>query len=365
MVAGAFFVQGLTAGTLLSRLPALQQRHALSTTTITVLITAVAIAAGLGSLVSATVVRRVGGAATLRAGLAGIPPAMALIALAPSRAALFTGIGIYGLAVGTVDATMNIRGVAVQGRYGRVIMTSFHGSFSLGAALGGLYSAASAGLGWPLGPSLLAVAAVAAVLVALIAPFPLPAPPASGPLLASGGRRESVLLVGVAIVCFFVVDSATANWSALYLTNGLRAAQSTAALGFAAYQATTLLVRLVGDSVVQRRGAVWTVRGGAAIGLLGLAVVVAAPVPAVAIVGFAVLGLGLSAVPPLSFSAAGRLDERTGIARVNAASYVGFVAGGVLVGGVVAISTPWVGFLLPLAFVAVILALANAFAAAS
>jgi MFS family permease len=364
-VAGAFLVQGLTAGALLSRLPALQDRHTLSTTAVTVLIAAVAVAAGLGSLVAAAVVRRVGSAAALRGGLACILPAMALIALAGSREALFTGIGLYGFAVGTVDATMNIRGVAVQDRYGCSIMTSFHGWFSVGAILGGLYSAVSAGLGWPLGPSLLVVVAVAAVLVVLIAPFPLPVLPVSMPPSAAGGRQGSVLVVGVVIVCFFMVDSATASWGALYLTDGLRAAQSVAALAFAGYQATTLLGRLVGDRLVQRRGAVWAVRGGGVIGTLGLAAVVAAPTPVVAIVGFAMLGLGLSVVPPLSFSAAGHLDERTGIARVNAASYVGYVAGGVLVGGIVAVGTLRLGFLLPLALAVVITALARAFAAAS
>jgi MFS family permease len=371
MMAGAFFVQGLTVGALLTRLPALQDRHRLSPVAVTVLIGGVAIAAGLGSLFAAIVVRRVGSAAALRGGLTGMLAAMVLIALAGSRVVLFTGIGFFGLAIGTVDATMNIRGVAVQGRYGQSIMTSFHGSFSIGAVLGGLCIAASAGLGWALGPSLLIVAALAAVLVALIAPFPLPAAPASEPPAVSeppaapAGRRGPVLLVGIAIVCFFVVDAATANWGALYLSDGLRAPQSVAALGFSCYQATTLGVRLVGDRVVRRRGAVWTIRNSAAIGAFGLAVIVVAPAPAAAIVGFALLGLGMAAVPPLAYSAAGHLDEQSGIARINAAGYVGYIAGSLLVGGIVAVSTLRVGFLLPMGLaVVVIITLAPAFAAA-
>jgi MFS family permease len=376
MMAGAFFVQGLTVGALLTRLPALQDRHKLSPVAVTGLVGAVAIAAGLGSLFAAIVVRRVGSAAALRGGLIGMLAAMVLIALADSRVVLFTGIGLFGLAIGTVDATMNIRGVAVQGRYGQSIMISFHGSFSIGAALGGLCTAASAGLGWALGPSLLVVAALAAVLVALIAPFPLPAAPGSGPPAVSeppvepgssaapGGRRGSVLLVGIAIVCFFVVDAATANWGVLYLSDGLGAAQSIAALGFSCYQATTLGVRLVGDRVVRRRGAVWTIRNSAVIGALGLAVITAATAPAVAIVGFALLGLGMAAIPPLAYSAAGHLDEQSGIARINAAGYVGYLAGSLLVGGIVAVSALRVGFLLPMGLAVVIITLAPAFAAA-
>jgi MFS family permease len=376
MMAGAFFVQGLTVGALLTRLPALQDRHRLSPVMVTVLVGAVVVAAGVGSLSAAVVVRRVGSAVALRGGLIGMLAAMVLIALAGNRAVLFTGIGLFGLAIGTVDATMNIRGVAVQSRYGQSIMTSFHGSFSVGAALGGLSTTASVALGWALGPSLLVVAALAAVLVALIAQFPLPVarvsgppevsePPVQpGPPAAPGGRRGSVLAVGAAIVCFFVVDAATANWGALYLTDGLRASQSVAALGFSSYQAATLGARLVGDRVVRRRGAVWTIRNSAVIGALGLAVIVAAPAPAVAIVGFAVLGLGMAAVPPLAYSASGNLDERSGIARINAAGYAGYIAGTLLVGGIVAVSTLRAGFLLPLALAVVTITLAPAFAAA-
>ena len=375
-MAGAFFVQGLTVGALLTRLPALQDRHRLSFVVVTVLVGAVVIAAGLGSLSSTVVVRRVGSAAALRGGLMAMLAAMVLIALAGNRAVLFTGIGLFGLAIGTVDATMNIRGVAVQGRYGQSIMTSFHGSFSVGAVLGGLSTTASVALSWALGPSLLVVAALAAVLVALIAPFPLPVarvsgppevsePPVEpGPPAALGGRRGSVLPVGAAIVCFFVVDAATANWGALYLTDGLRASQSVAALGFSCYQAATLGARLVGDRVVRRRGAVWTIRNSAVIGALGLAVIVAAPAPAVAIAGFAVLGLGMAAISPLAYSAAGHLDERSGITRINAAGYVGYIAGSLLVGGIVAENTLRVGFVLPLALALVTITLAPAFAAA-
>jgi MFS family permease len=86
---------------------------------------------------------------------------------------------------------------------------------------------------------------------------------------------------------------------------------------------------------VSRFGAPAVLRAGGLIAAGGLALVAAAPVPALAIVGFAVTGLGLSVVVPLSFSAAGAVDPHgTGvaIARVNLFNYVGFILGAALIG---------------------------------
>jgi hypothetical protein len=78
---------------------------------------------------------------------------------------------------------------------------------------------------------LIGLASSRTALVAFLVLSPLP-PPA--PRLHSGaeGMQGSVLLAGIAIVCFFMVDSSAANWGALYLADGLRAARSIAALGF-------------------------------------------------------------------------------------------------------------------------------------
>src|SRR5699024_1896245 len=124
--------------------------------------------------------------------------------------------------------------------------------------------------------------------------------------------------------------------------------------------------RLAGDHLVRRVGAATVVRLAAGIGAIGLLAAVLAQGPAVAIAGFAVLGVGIAVVAPLSFAAAGRLaqtdadgrpvrDERTRraaadgiIARVNQFNYLGFVLGGVLTGLVASGSSMRAGFIVPL-----------------
>jgi MFS family permease len=113
------------------------------------------------------------------------------------------------------------------------------------------------------------------------------------------------------------------------------------------------------------------VRAAALIGMVGLATVIAAQAPWMAIVGFAVLGAGVAVVAPLTFAAAGRLAGPDPgrmrridalVARLNQFNYLGFVLGGVLTGLISSGSGLRWGFVVPLIGIALLLPLAGAFA---
>jgi MFS family permease len=183
------------------------------------------------------------------------------------------------------------------------------------------------------------------------------------------------------MTCFWAVDSGVGNWSALYLRDLLDAADSMAALGYGVYQATALISRLTGDTVVGRLGAVRTVRAGAMIGSAGMLLVVLAPGPVVAIIGFGIAGLGLPVIAPLCFSAAGaavrtpgvldadRMDAEDAVvdrvvARLNVFNYIGSLLGAVLIGGVATAADLRVGFVVAVLLAGTVFFLARAFAPA-
>jgi MFS family permease len=141
-----------------------------------------------------------------------------------------------------------------------------------------------------------------------------------------------------------------------------------APLGLAAYLACQVSGRLVADRPVRRLGPVRPVAVGGLVGAVGMALVALARVPALAIVGFAIVGVGLCVVVPLSFSAAGALDPTgsgVAIARVNLFNYVGFVVGAGLIGAVnQAAGLRW-AFVVPAALCLLIIALAPSFRVAA
>ncbi|GAB6899511.1 MFS transporter [Kineosporia succinea] len=373
-VSSAFVAQGLLFTVLLTHLPQFKDRFGLSDGSVTLIIVMVTLIAGVGSLASEALAARSSSRVALRASLALAAAAAAVIGLS-TQFGLFVGaFAVYGVALGGVDAASNMQGVAVQHRYGRSVINSFHAAWSAAAIVGALYVALSEHVSLDLGLSV----AFAAGVVALIAGGPgawlLPVTTSALPGVSGEPERDPgfltrgpLLALGLAMAAYWAVDSGASSWGAIYLTDTLTSTDSVAPLAYGAYQALALVSRLAGDQAVQRVGAVTVVRLGALLGLAGTLVIVAAPEPAFAIAGFALTGLGLAVVPPLCFAAAGaRARDRPHadqlVARLNVFNYLGALLGAALIGAIGSGFGMRAGFLLAVLLAGAVLALAAAFA---
>ncbi|WP_072751280.1 MFS transporter [Rhodococcus maanshanensis] len=363
-----FGLQGMFLAALLTQLPQFKDRYGFDDSTIVIAVVLVSLVAALGSVLAEYVATRTSSKTTLRAGLFVIAGAGTGIAFAPSPAAFFTGFAVYGIGLGMVDAATNMQAVAIQHRYGRSILSSFHGAWSVGAIVGALYVSACSALEVSLPVSIFGAAVAVAAGTLLMGPRLLEAGPEAEATTSAAPLAipmRPFLALGAAMALFFAIDFSVGNWSALYLKELLLASASTAALAVAAYQAAGLVSRLTGDFWVRRHGEVAVVRVGAAIAALGLVVVIAAQSPTVAIIGFLIVGLGAPVIAPLCFSAAGRLappDQTDAvIARLNLFNYAGTLVGGAIVGAVAAVSDLRIGFVLPLLFAVALFLLAPAF----
>ncbi len=340
--AGAYFVQGLCFAGLVTRVPTLQKNFGFSDNALLLILLVVPVVAGVGSLLAGVLAPRFGSAIVLRIAGPAVCATMTAVGFAPTRLLLYPAVAAFGLALGAVDATMNMQGVAVQHRYGRSILVSFHGAWSIGGILGSLANSGAGRLHLSLGPNLGLIALVGLVIALAVGPslyrhreaaalaVELP-PEGAAPKIP----WAPIVLVGLAVMLMYISDSATSNWSAKYLEDGLRASASVAPRGHAGYLFFQMAGRLVADWPVRRFGPVAPVAVGGLIGGAGMLLAAVARVPALAIAGFAIVGLGLCVVVPQSFSAAGALDPTgSGIAisRVNLVNYVGFVVGAGLIG---------------------------------
>lgn len=366
--AGAFLTQGMVLLSLTTRLPDFQDQWHLSDVEISLILLMMILLAGAGSVVAETLAKRRDSALLLRVGLLVVGVSVAALCLAPSAGVYVAGVAAYGLGLGVVDASTNMQAVAIEHRYERPILPSFHGAWTLGGVLGAGLTFAMSSL------PLEAAAAVAVVpLVAAFAPF---LPRDHGPTeLASAVAVpwRPIMLVGVAMVLFYMVDTAVQTWSPLFLEHEFDTPKRYFSLAALAYLLVSGAVRLAGDRLVARFGAVLVLRVGAVVGSAALAVVVFSPTWQVAVVGFAVLGGGVAVVAPLSFSAAAKIaggdfepavrQARVDavIARFNQFNYVGALLGSVMT-GLVGAGSLRVGFAVPMVLVLGIVPLAAAFA---
>jgi MFS family permease len=368
-VAGAFTTQGFVFISLTTRLPAFSDRWSLSEVELSLLLLALVLLAGVGTLLAERLAPRVGSAALLRASLVGIAVTVPAATLAPSVAVFAAAVAGYGVTLGVVDAAINMQAVALEHGYARPILPSFHGSWTLGGLVGSALTLATADLDlrWM---ALLAVVPLAA----LAAPY-LPHERAGAPSADIAVPWRPILLVGAALVLFYMVDTAAFTWGPTYLDRAVDAPSDLVALATFPYLLASGTVRLAGDDLVRRHGPVRALRAGALVACVGLAVVVFAPSWPVAVVGFLVMGAGVAVVAPLSFSAAARIaggdtvdaGERRArvdavIARFNQFNYVGALLGAVMT-GLVGAGSLRVGFAVPMVLVLGILPLARAFRA--
>ncbi|MDQ6525635.1 MFS transporter [Nocardioides sp. LHD-245] len=365
-VALGFATQGFVFIGLTTRLPDLKDRWELSELSISGVLLAIVLLAGAGSVLAERLAARTASARVLRAGLVLVAGGAALMLAAPAWAAFLVGVGGYGVGLGMVDATTNMQAVALERRFGRTILPSFHGAWTFGGLLGAAATLATADLdlAWT------ALVAVVPLLASGAAFLPRtrdpgdPGRPGAGPAIP----WRPILLVGLGMVVFYMVDTAAQTWGAIYLDEVVDAPSRWVALATLPYLLASLVVRLAGDSLVERYGATPVLRIGAVVACGGLAVVTAAPTWPVAVLGFTLTGAGISVVAPLSFSAAARIAggsvERvdTVIARFNQFNYVGGLLGAVLT-GVVGQDELRFGFVVPMVLVLTLLPLARWFAA--
>ncbi|MFF5899249.1 MFS transporter [Streptomyces argenteolus] len=367
----SFLVQGVTFALLVTRIPAIQDRYGISDGLLPVFLAAVPVLAGVASVVTEKVVARVRPGVVLRWAQPVVMLALLAVGAGSEVWQAALALGVFGLAVGALDASMNMMGVSLQRAYGRSIMLGFHAAYSLGGIAGA--SMAWAGAHWDLSLLVSYLPAVVVLLPAALVGSRWYAEGKSdgGDLAVEPGKGASVpfrMLLPLCLVMAFayIGDSTVSNWSAKYLQDVLGGSEQLATVPYNVYMVTTLLGRAVGDLGVRRFGAVAVVRGGSVLAAVGFGVVALAPGPWWGMLGFTLLGLGLCVIVPQTFAAAGRMfpgASDAAVARLNVFNYVGFLVGSPLVG---ALGDAWSyrgAMLVPMVLVLATLVYARSFGA--
>jgi fucose permease len=335
-VSTMFFVNGVVLASWVPHIPAVKARHAISDGELGGVLFAMAVGAVVALPMAGWLVGRFGSRRMTSIAAVGLCLCLPLPVLAPTVALLVLSLGALGAFNATLDVSMNAQAVVVEQRYGRPIMSSFHGLFSLGMLAG----AGAAVAVMAAGPSD-ASHVVGAALVALLAVGPNLKSLVPTPARALGGGRvfavpgRALLALGALAFCGLLVEGAMGDWTAVYLHDTLGNGAALAGTGFAAFSLAMASGRFAGDRLVAGLGAPRVLRAfstAAAIGLVAALILGDAPS---AVVGFGMVGLGIANVVPILFSAAAGVpgvEAGHAIAGVATVGYLGLLAGPPLIG---------------------------------
>lgn len=336
-----FAICGFISATWIARIPAAATNLDLDTAQLGSLLLFIAI----GSLVAFQFVGHVielhGSARTAVTTGTGFVIGLSLLALAPHPAVLAIALFLYGIGFGGLDVAMNAQGVVVERRMRRPIMGSLHGFFSLGALVGAALSGLVAEAGIGLVPHFLAFTVIGLGLTlwanrGQVADDPVPEENETTPRPPRFALPPRALWpIGVIAFCAALGEGSMADWSALYVHDELGGGEGVAAFTFTAFSATMLIGRFAGDRIVARFGPVRSVRTGSIIASAGMLLGLLPGTVAGAALGFAIMGLGLSVVIPVVYSAAGStpgIPSGRGVAAVATIGYSGFLIGPPILG---------------------------------
>jgi Major Facilitator Superfamily len=331
---GAFFVNGAMIGTWVGQIPFVQERLDVSKATLGVTLLCMAVGAMIAMPLTGQVLDRRSSGATTRVLSLVYLPLLALPLFAPSPVLLGAALVLFGAANGGMDVAMNAHGVAVERTLGRPIMSSLHAGWSFGGLAGSGGVALAVALG--VDPRLEGLVASGVLwLAALVVTARLGSASAHSTHGSSGLRLPSrgVLLLGVLCFLVMVTEGAMGDWSGIYLKNDLGAGASAAATGFAGFSLGMALARLGGDGLARRWGAGRLLSGGMGLVSIALGAVLLVGEPVVAVLGFALVGIGIANAVPLLFSAAGRVPPSgPSLAAVFTLGYTGFIIGPPVIG---------------------------------
>ncbi|WP_111117444.1 MFS transporter [Curtobacterium sp. MCPF17_002] len=330
----------------ITRTPAVRDELGASIEAMGFVLLGLSIGSMIGILGAGALVRRLGTRPLIVLGGALPVTGMLLVALlAPAQAAVgvWAGLFLIGFGSGVAEIGLNVEAAAVERQISRPVVPMLHACFSLGTVIGGAVGIALTAVGTPVLLHLLLATVVMAGLATFAAtnlrPIPREAPTAAaavaGDDVAAAAPRlravltAQVLLIAVITLAMAFAEGAASDWLPLLMTTDHDTPEVTGSLVFTGFALAMFIGRSAGTPLVARFGRAPVIRVCAAVGVVGVLLVVVSPSPWLTAAAAGVWGLGIALGFPLAISAAGdhSTDGDRRVSVVATAGYIAFLAG--------------------------------------
>ncbi|ACC74958.1 MFS transporter [Paraburkholderia phymatum] len=325
----AFLVAGFGVACWAPLVPFAKQRLGVDDGALGLLLLCIGLGSVIAMVVTGALSARYGSKPIIVAGGVGMAVVLPLLTVVDTPITLGVALLAFGAFLGSLDVAMNIHAVDVERTEGRPLMSGFHALFSVGGFAGAtvmtfLLSLHIGTLASTVPCAVLMVVAIAVARSRLIVTVQA----SSGPLFALP-RGIVLMLAGLAAITF-LVEGALLDWSALLITGTGLVAAPQGGLGYMFFSIAMTAGRFGGDALTARIGDRATMFWGGVLAALGFVVLLTAPVAAIAMTGFVLIGLGASNVVPVLFRRAGSqraMPSTLAVAAITTTGYAGHLAG--------------------------------------
>ncbi|AHM62753.1 major facilitator family transporter [Flammeovirgaceae bacterium 311] len=343
-----FFIQGLCFASWASRIPTIQQELGMSEAALGSVLLALPAGLMLSLPISGWLVAKVGSQRVVIIAAMLYTFSLLSLGLVQSIFQLVVCLFVFGLIGNIMNISVNTQAVGVEALYKKSIMASFHGLWSLAGFTGAAVGTIMIGSGIDLFQHYIYIT-IFVLLTALLSFRYTLGEDANkkkdAPIFAKPDK--ALLILGIIAFCSMLCEGAMFDWSGVYFRKVVKADPAWVGAGFTAFMSTMAAGRFVADWFTSRVGLKRVLQLSGLLITLGLGVAVVLPALHTAIIGFLLVGVGVSSVVPLVYSAAGKskiLSPGVALAAVSTIGFLGFLIGPPLIGIVAGFSSLQVSF---------------------
>ena len=331
-----FAASGAGMATWFPYIPYVQDQLDLSNAALGLCLLGAPVGSILASQVSTLLIARLGSRSLTLLTNLGFFLVLPFLVIAPNIPVLVVLLMLLGATIGLRNVAINTQAVEIERQFGQPILSGFHAAFSLGLLASAGLAVVAIAADWP---PVVHVAAVALFLgIVSVSASRLLLPIASERSLGRiplARPNRTLLKLGTIAVCVMLAEGAMADWASVFVRSVLDASPKVGAIAYAAFVTTMAIGRLAGDRTTTWLGPVNMLRSGGAMITGGLVIAALVPSAPVAIVGFGLVGLGVSCGFPLMVSAAGRVPNfatSASLTIVTTIGSIGFLLGPPVIG---------------------------------
>ena len=338
-VALVYFSMGLAFASWASRIPDIKTSLHLSDGAFGSILFALPVGQFLMMPFSGKLVTRFGSHNVLKVGLPLYTLALTGIGLVQAGWQLAVVLFLFGLTGNMCNISVNTQGVAAERLYGRPIMASFHGGWSLAGFTGALIGLLMINLKVQPVWHFITIIFIVWVIVRINYPYlvRVDADPKKHEPRRKFFMKPDGVLLQLGIIGFFSMASEGAmfDWSGVYFKDVVKAPESLVILGYTSFMIMMATGRFLADYLISKIGRKRLMQICGVMISTGLFTSVIFPYLVPSTLAFMLVGLGVSSIVPTVYSTAGKHEKippGIALATVSSVSFLGFLMGPPLIG---------------------------------
>ncbi len=259
------------------------------------------------------------------------------ISFATSVYLLGISLFFFGVASNMCNIAVNAQAVGVEKLYGKSIMTTFHGGWSLAGFAGALTGLITLQLNVSTTTHFSIILGLLLLNTFWNVRYLLPKDPADERSARKSTFKPDRILIQLGIIGFFsmATEGAMFDWSGVYFKEIVQAPSNLVILGYTAFMIMMAGGRFIGDYLITRFGTKKILLISGSLMFTGMIFPVLFPDIFVSTIGFMLVGLGVACCVPTVYSLAGKhpvIPPGMALALVSSISFLGFLMGPPLIG---------------------------------